>query len=183
MDLGKILKGALPWIASALPGPFGVAAKALVTNVLGLDKETATDEQIAEAMAHATPEQIIALKNAENEFKARMTEMGYKQITDLERIAADDRASARSREIAVRDNTPMILAYLYAFGFFATLGAEIWISISKVSIEPIAAKSIDILLGVLVGMVLGTKEYYFGSSSGSRAKDTVISDMANKQTS
>lgn len=68
----------------------------------------------------------------------------------------------------------------YAAGFFITLAAEIWIAISGKVINPLAEKSIDLLLGVLVGMVLGTKEYYFGSSAGSDKKSDLLADIAKQ---
>ena len=183
MDFGKIIKSVIgtvaPFLTAALPGPLGGLAKGVLSGVLGLEGDDAKDEdKLAAAVQNITADQLLAIKTAEQNFQLQMKELGFRNVESLEKIAADDRASARNREIAVKDKTPMILAYLYAFGFFATLGGEIWISISHVAIDPLAAKSIDILLGVLVGMVLGTKEYYFGSSSGSRAKDTVISNMA-----
>ena len=172
MDLGKILKGALPWIASALPGPFGSAAKEIVTNVLGLDKENATDEQIAEAVAKATPEQLIALKQGENDFKARMQEMQLKSIADLEAIAAADRASARDREKNVKDKTPMVLAYILTIGEFGTLFYTLT--------HGIPAEGHDIILILITAQTtswIAAITYYFGSTAGSRAKDETIAKL------
>lgn len=183
MDLGKVAKDVLgfiaPVITAALPGPFGNMAKDLLAPILGLQGEDArNDEKIAEALNNITPEKIAAIRQAEQSFQLEMKKAGYANEEALEKIAADDRASARNREIQVRDNTPRNLAYIYAAGFFLVLGAEIFISVARFTIEPSAARSIDILLGVLVGMVLGTKEFYFGSSSSSRKKDDVISGIA-----
>lgn len=172
MDLGKILKGALPWIASALPGPFGAAAKEIVTGVLGLDKDSTTDEQIADAVAKATPEQLLALREEENKFKARMMEMQYKSVADLEEIAAGDRASARDREKTVKDKTPMVLAYILTLGEFCTL---FW-----TLTHGIPAEGHDIILILITAQTtswIAAITYYFGSTAGSRAKDDTIAKL------
>jgi len=175
----NFLKKIAPFLSTALSfgGPVGAIAGKALSAALGT-KPDAKPDDLAAAIAGATPEQIAAIQKAEQDFQVQMKQLDVQSLEDLEKIAADDRASARNREIQVKDNTPMILAYLYAAGFFITLAAEIWIAISGKAINPLASKSIDMLLGVLVGMVLGTKEYYFGSSAGSDKKTDMLADIA-----
>jgi hypothetical protein len=179
MGFTDVVRKAFPYlsIAASAGGPLGSMAAAAVGRAIGADKTpspTADSIQAVMATAFADPTQRAAMIKEEHDFQAQMAELGYKSEQDFEATAAADRASARAREIAVRDNTPRILAYVYAFGFFVTLGAEIWMAVSGVEINPLASKSIDILLGVLTGMVLGTKEYYFGSSAGSERKTELL---------
>jgi hypothetical protein len=175
----NFLKKLAPFLSTglSLAGPYGAIASKILTPILGL-KPDASAEDYSTALAKATPEQIEAIKKAEQDFQLQMKQLDLKSVEDLEKIAADDRASARNREIQVKDNTPRVLAYVYAGGFFITLGAEIWMAVSGVAINPLASKSIDILLGVLTGMVLGTKEYYFGSSAGSDRKTEILARKA-----
>jgi hypothetical protein len=174
----NFLKKIAPFISTglSLAGPYGAIAGKLLSPILGVKPDAKPDEMAA-AIAGATPEQIEAIRKAEQDFQLQMKQLDIQSVDDLEKIAADDRASARNREIQVKDNTPRILAYVYAAGFFLTLGAEIWMAVSGVNINPLASKSIDILLGVLTGMVLGTKEYYFGSSAGSDKKTDLLGDI------
>ena len=51
------------------------------------------EQELAEAAARATPEQLLALKQAEQDFAVKMRELDI----DLERIANEDRSSARNR--------------------------------------------------------------------------------------
>ncbi len=95
-------------------------------------------------------------------------------------MAFDDTANARAREIAVRDQTPRNLAYLFTFGFFAMLGMQFALVIRHVDIDPTALRLLDTTTGVLFAMMLGCKEYYFGSSSGSRDKDATIAQITKK---
>jgi len=98
-SVGKVAKGALdivaPTIASALPGPLGKMAKAAVTAALGLDKE-ANEAEIEKALAVANPEILAKVKQAELDFQAKMKQLDV----DVERLLAEDRASARARHIA-----------------------------------------------------------------------------------
>ena len=71
------------------------------------------------AKAAATEEGRLALTKAENDFKLQMGAMTNGRIKDandleehLARIAADDRADARDREVKVGDKTTRNLAYI-----------------------------------------------------------------------
>lgn len=92
-----------------------------------------------------------------------------------EEIAASDRGSARNREVQIRDKTPAILAALITIGFFGVLG---WMLAKGL---PDAGKdAMLIMLGALSAAWTGVVSYYFGSSSGSRDKDTTIQNMGKK---
>jgi hypothetical protein len=177
MDIGKIIGSIAPWLGTAIGGPFGAAAGKIVADILGAGDSK--EDTIKSALSAATPEQLLLLKNADADYALRMQELGYKNTEDLAKIAADDRTSARAREVAVRDKTPRNLAYGYGAMFFSTLLAFIWIAVEKVVIPPEIKTSIDILLGIEAGMVLGSKEYFFGSSAGSKTKDDTISHLSN----
>src|SRR3990172_1849137 len=107
------------------------------------------------------PEAELKVKSALLEFedKAKL------RANDLEKIQADDRASARAREIAVKDKTPQILAFISLFGFFGILTALIF-----ADIPPTAKDVLYVMVGVLGTLVTGVVQYYFGSSSGSSNK-------------
>jgi hypothetical protein len=123
----KLLKTAAPWIATAVTGPLGGIAIDLATSALGVSEKTT--EGLKNALAGVTPEQMLALKKADQEFQAHMEELGIKKITDLEKIAADDRNSARDMQKSTRSNMPAILtcgvAAAFLAGFFVLFGVEI----------------------------------------------------------
>jgi len=98
--------------------------------------------------------------------------------TSREQTAAADRASARNREVATKDTTPRNLAYLYTAALFAVIGAEIYYGAHVQEINAVAARTLDTLLGVLIAMVLGTKEYYFGSSARQDESQKKVLDFA-----
>ena len=90
----NLVRTVAPTIATAVGGPLaGMATRAISEALLG--KPDGTEEELAQAAANATPEQLLALKKAEQDFAVRMRELDI----DLERIANEDRNSARDREI------------------------------------------------------------------------------------
>lgn len=166
-----VVRTVAPALATALGGPLaGVAAQALSTALLG--KPDATQDELAQAVASATPDTLLKLKQAEMDFTAKMKELDIQ----LEQINAGDRASARGREIAVKDQTPQVLAVFSFLGFFGIL-----VILMFYNIPDKAHDALMLMLGALGAIVTGVVQYYFGSSSGSAAKTEVMaSALKNK---
>lgn len=93
----------------------------------------------------------------------------------LSELAVRDRESARAREMAIRDWTPSILAWVIVLIFGA---AQYW-----VFTEPIPVGSEQMIARVLgtldmaLGLVLG---YYFGSSASSEKKTIALFEKLDK---
>lgn len=165
-------KGALgnlaPMLATALGGPLAGGAVAAITKALGLGDD-ATDAEISRKLADADPDTLLQLKKAEQDFTARMAEYGFRSEADLARIAADDRANARQREVERQDWTPRILAYLVTAGFFGMLSVMVFAAIPAASKEPLY-----ILLGSLGTAWTSIISYYFGSTAGGQKKSELL---------
>ena len=164
-DWNNTVNSIAPLIGTAIGGPFGGMATAAITSIMGVDKD-ATDEQLTEAIRNATPEQLVQIKNADNDFKVRMRELGIKE----EDLHAKDRDSARKREVALGgDMTVKILAVLIMVGFFVICAYVLGWGLG----EGVSAG----LGGVIVGYASAKAEqvcnYYFGSSKGSKDKTTL----------
>ncbi len=163
----QVLKTVAPTIATAVGGPFGALAATAISAALGTPPG---DAKAAEtALLAATPDTLLALRQCEQEFTIRMRELG---ITE-DKLVFDDIANARGREIALRDNTPAILAYAITVGFFGTLGFMLWFGKPSVG-----GDALLVMLGSLGTAWAGVVAYYFGSSSGSARKDATISEIA-----
>jgi uncharacterized membrane protein len=94
-------------------------------------------------------------------------------MRDLATVEAADRDSARKREMEVKDRTPGLLALGVTGGFFGLLIGLMFYT------PPIA--NVDVLymmIGVLGTVWVQVAAYYFGSSSGSGAKNTTIDRLA-----
>ncbi len=163
----SIVRTVAPGIATALGGPLaGLATRAISETLLGKPDGSAKD--IETALLGASPETMLKLKEANNNFALEMEQLGV----DLAEIEADDRASARKREMTIRDRTPALLSSLVFAGFFGILAALLFITIPEKSITPL-----NIMLGSLATIVVQIAAYYFGSSKGSSDKNRTIAGL------
>lgn len=168
MDIGNILKTVAPWIGTALGGPLGGLAVEAATKALGGSEKTA--EGLKAALAGASPEDMLNLKKADQEFALQMQALGFKNQSDLEAIAAGDRASARDMQKAVRSWVPAALAVLVTSGFVGILTGSMT-GVLKVG----DSQAMLLLLGSLTTGWGTVMAYYFGSTSGSALKTEIIS--------
>ena len=88
---------------------------------------------------------------------------------EYERILAQDRASARRREINLA-KLGKVDFMLYLTGIVA-LGCFVAVIITMLSGKLPESAIVHQLIGLLEGMVIAIVTYYFGSSKGSRDKD------------
>lgn len=127
MEWQNIVKTVAPWIGTALGGPLGGMAVEAIANALGVSEKTT--ERIQQAIQGMTPAEALSLKKADQDFALQMKSLGYKQVTDLEKIAADDRDSARKMQTATRSRMPAILTCGVGVAFVAVLMALFWVDI------------------------------------------------------
>lgn len=162
-DWKNLVGSVAPSIATALGGPLAGMAVSKLAESLGVEPD---EKSVVQALQAAKPEDLLAIKKADNEFTLAMEEAGV----DLARVAAGDRASARNREIATGDNAPKILAGVIVIGFFIVLAGVATITLPAAAVQPI-----NILLGALTALVVQVGNYYFGSSAGSKRKTEKMS--------
>ena len=153
----------LPVLGKAIQGDVGGALNEGM-KAIGLQPSGDSDKDkrnFDKAIESATPEQLQALKKVEYDFKVQM-----------EKMASDDRDSARKRHLTMKDSTPAIIGISLVFGFFALLATLIFTEI------PIHNQQIlNIMLGSLGTMTTAVVTYYFGSSNGSSKKDEMLRSM------
>lgn len=173
-SLLNLVRTVAPSIASAVGGPLaGMATRAISEALLG--KPDGTEAELTEAAAKATPEQLLALKQAENEFSVRMRELDI----DLERIANADRDSARQREVKTGDWMPRVLAFVVVGGFMLTVFLVLLGHVEGMK-DPLMATTVGTLIGFVSAKCEQVVAYYFGSSAGSKAKDEAMHNMTRK---
>lgn len=160
----QVLKTVAPTLALAVGGPFGPLAAAAIHAALGT-----TDQASAEkALVNATPDQLLALKKADQDFEIQMEKLGIEKA----KLVYDDIANARAREMSVKDFTPQVLAYGITLGFFGILGYLLWNG------KPPGGDVIMVMLGALGSAWAGVISYYFGSSAGETGKSAAINKIA-----
>jgi hypothetical protein len=166
----NLVKTVAPSLATAVGGPLaGMATRAISDALLG--KPDGTEDELIDAAAKASPDQLLALKKAEQDFAVRMRELEI----DLQRIDAADRSSAREREVKTGDWTPRALAGAVTLGFFGVLGYMI-----AYGLPTQGGEALLVMLGTLGTAWGGIVSYYFGSSAGSKEKSEAMNRMTRK---
>ena len=167
-SLLNLVRTVAPSIASAVGGPLaGMATRAISEALLG--KPDGSEQELMEAASKATPEQLLALKQAENEFTVKMRELDI----DLERMANQDRNSAREREVKTGDWMPRVLAFVIVAGFMLTVFLVLMGYVDGMK-DPLMATTVGTLIGFVSAKCEQVVAYYFGSSAGSKAKDEAM---------
>ena len=143
-DWKAMIKTAAPMLGTALGGPLGGAAGALIAKALGGDETKASADDLAKLCQNVTPEQLLALKNAEQEFQLKLKQMDINELKDLEALAVQDRASAREREIKTGDSwMPRILGGFVVLAWIAIN----WFLVSHAMLKPGQSTSLDANMG------------------------------------
>ena len=122
---------------------------------------------------HLSPEQAAQLELKRTELEQAQALKLADLQQELSRMDAADRASARAREIAVRDSTPTILAYSVTAGFFGVL-----LMLAFVEVPAGTKEVLYVMVGSLGTAWTGIMSYYYGSSSGSASKQATIDKLA-----
>ena len=156
------LKQIAPTIATAMGGPLAGMAVSAISKAIGVEPEKVGDLISNNKL---TAEQIAQVKIAEIELQKQANELGL----NFEKLAVDDRKSAREMQATTRSIVPPILAALVTVGFFGIL---IMMLLGKVDSNNPA---ILMMLGSLGTAWTGIIAYYFGSSAGSQAKTDLLS--------
>lgn len=173
MDFTQIIKTVAPWIGTALGGPLGGLAVEAASNALGLSDKTT--DSLKAAIAGATPDQMLALKKADQDFQIQMQALGFKQVTDLENIDAADRKDARDMEKTTRSIMPAVLSVIVTAGFLGLL-TGMMLGVLKVS----DSQALLLMLGALGAAFGAVMQFWFGTTHDSGRKTDVMAALASK---
>jgi len=177
--LGGVAKGVLgtvaPTILKAVGGPFGSLAAVALQAVFGTNDPAKVDA----ALATATPDQLLALRKADDDFKIQMEQLRISE----EDLAFKDTADARAMQVATKDPTVGRLAWLVIGGFLlmscgVVAALFIWPDKGKLLLTGEAGLFFGTLFGYLASEAKQASAFFFGSTAGSQAKDATIADIA-----
>ena len=148
--LKNIVGAVAPTIGTALGGPMGNMAMGKIAEVLGVPND---QKYIQQALQNATPEQMLELKKAEQEFDVQMKELEV----DVFKLETEDKQHARS--MFSKDWTARIIGLCTIAGFLGY--------IFLVTLQPPEQNSealINLVLGYLGGLASAIISFYFGAS-------------------
>jgi hypothetical protein len=168
-----VLKAAAPTLLTAFGGPAGGIVAGVARKVLGTADDL-PDDELAEQIA-------VAAGSTEGLAKLRAIELELKRIESAEKIdlakiteaAAEgehrDRADARARQVALRDNGPFWVLVITTVGFY---GALAWMLVK--GLPPNGGEVLLIMIGSLGSAWGASVQYFVGSSSGSKSKTDML---------
>jgi hypothetical protein len=159
------LKALAPTIATAIGGPVGGFAVKALGEVFGV--EFGSKDEALEAVKSATPEQLLAMKQADQSFALQMKSLGI----DVFKLEVADKQSAR--EHFSKDGKVFWLGVVVLMTFAATVGAACF-GAFHILTGGMAIKDLGVVaavfgfLGTIIGYVAANAQqvigYFFGSS-------------------
>ena len=149
-----------PSIATALGGPLAGLAVTAISKALGIDEK---DVQKTIETGKLSAEQMMSLKQAEIELQAKAQELGL----DFEKLATEDRKSARDMQIATKSIIPAVLAIGVTVGFFGILIGLMTDNVTK-------SDALLLMLGSLGTAWTAIVSFYFGSSAHSEKQSEML---------
>jgi 4-hydroxybenzoate polyprenyltransferase len=150
----ETLGAVAPALAAALGGPLAGAAVGVIAKALGV--EASTTDELSSLIGGATPEQLLLLKNADNDF-----------VKSMKELEIEDRKSARTMAQTIGSAPQMVLSAIYSVGYFLMLYALVN---GGVTVPDGLKDSFTMLLGVMTAAQAQIMNFWFGSSSGSKDK-------------
>ena len=151
--LKNVVGAVAPTLGTALGGPIGGMAANVISEVLWVPNNP---KAIEKGLAEATPEDMLKLKKAEQEFQVQMKELEV----DVFKLEVADTQDARKN--FSKDWTARIMG-------IATLGGFLGY-IFLVTLQPPEQNSealINLVLGYLGGLASAVISFYFGASNSS----------------
>lgn len=161
---GSILASAAPTVAALFGGPLAGQAVAMIENTLGINP-TGDKNAAAAALLTATPEQIIALKKADEELKQKYLDAGVAIV----QASTADRQSARTMQIETKSLVTPTLAVLVVSAWCVVQ----WFLLHH-DLPQDMRELISRVLGTLDGALMLVLSFYFGSSSASEGKNALL---------
>ncbi|MFK4444623.1 hypothetical protein ABH944_004873 [Caballeronia udeis] len=173
--LGVIEKLA-PTIATCVGGPLAGGAISALEGVLGLTPQpsSSTDDRqnaIAAALSGATPEQLMAMKKADQDYALGLAQAGFKDTETLASLKVQDTVSARDMQTANKSHVPAALTFLITVGFFALL-----IGLFCAPVPEASKALIYSATGTLGTVWLVVVHFWFGSTSDTGQVNTLLAN-------
>ena len=150
-QLKKLVTTVAPALGTALGSPLGGAAVSMIAEKLGVPNN---QKAVEKAIRQATPDEMLRLKEADNEFEIKMKELDV----DVYRLETEDIQDARKN--FSNDWTSKLLGFITLGGFMGY--------IFLVTLQPPEQNSealINLVLGYLGGLASAVISFYFGASN------------------
>lgn len=163
MSWKSIVRTVAPTLGTALGGPAGgMAVKFLADQLLG--NPDATEQEVAQFVHAASPDQMLSLKSLDNDFAIQMKKLDI----DVFALEVQDRENAREL-FKVNIWPQILLSALFISGYFGIMGVLIYFH--NIDINDRIFGILNTVIGVLTAAIPMILQFWFGSSQGSKEKD------------
>jgi len=168
LDWKAMLSSVAPMIGTAIGGPFGAVAAQAGLKMLGITPDAGNEEQqLQQALASATPADLLKLKQADQQFAKEMKALDV----DVMRIDQADRGSARTMAKTNGIWPQVVLSTIYTIAYGVVLYCFMTGKLNVPEDQKILFGS---LIGILTGAQVQILNFWFGSSSGSKQKTAAL---------
>jgi hypothetical protein len=192
-DVLNVLEAVAPTIASVVGTPIAGGAVAALETAFGLTPKISAslDERqnaVAQAITNATPEQLAAVRKADQDYAARMAEAGFKDKETLAQLAVqqetayiEDTADARKSNAANERVFWLGVVILGTFG--GVMAASLWgayaLLTGKIPVTDAALVGmVSGFVGTIIGYVSANAQqvvsFYYGSSKGTEEHSAAL---------
>lgn len=192
-DALTVLERVAPTIATVAGTPLLGGAVAALESVFGLTPPPdATMEQrqstLARSVTGATPEQLLEMRKADQDYAARMAEAGFKDKEMLAQLAVtEEQVYVSDTESARQANAANMRVFWLGVVILSTFGgmvfASLWGAYALLSGKiPVVNAAIVGMVSGFIGTVIGytaanatqVVSFYYGSSKGSETKSEAM---------
>lgn len=162
----SVLAKIAPGLGTVLGGPLGGIAGKVLGDILTPGVAKPSESDLEAAFATATPEQLLELKQADQEFTEKMKALDV----DIFKLEITDKASARSL-YAINYWPQIILSMAFITGYFTI----VILLLTGQVVVPEALKDVLVaLIAIMSASVTAIMGFWFGSSFGSREKTAAL---------
>lgn len=170
-----IIRHVAPTLGTALGGPMaGVATKFIAEKILG--KKSASQEEVQAFVLNASPEQLVKLKELEQQFILEMKQLDI----DVYALEVKDRDSAR-KLFEVNVWPQITLSTVFVLGYFGVLYFLMSGTDAQSLVQnPTMTGVFTTVLGVLTAAIPQILNFWFGSSLGSKEKTRGMNEAVNR---
>jgi hypothetical protein len=170
-----------PLIAGLLKGGLGLLANAAMSDKGKAWIEEKTGIELAPDMS---PEQLMQLKQFEMEHEEellRIKQEDNRIEQEYFKLEVADRDSARDRDKSFTEaGIHNVRADLMVMAAFAIVTGILWLVWHSMEISEFAKGIVTLLLGRFLGYLDNAYSFEFGTTRGSRTKDSAIEQMSRR---
>ena len=169
-DWKKVLAATAPDLARFIGGPLGgVATQFLVDQFLPEEAAAAvrdstnpltSEKALSGALATASPETLVKLKEVAADFKVKMKDLEIKESALYIEDTKDARTLAKQTSMAPQ----LSITALFILGYFGIVSGVIFTELTL-------SNEVILLLGVMTSAIPQILSFWFGTSKGSQDKN------------